>query len=60
MKLKLSSKKIYFKDNVRFILFKYKNSKTYMINETNHENLLKFNSLKQARDYLREKGVELW
>jgi hypothetical protein len=57
--LKLSSKKFYFKGKDRYILFKYFKDKNYYINETDLENVLKFNSLKQARDYLREKGVKL-
>ena len=53
----ISYKKIYFKDNKRFILFKYYFSREYHINETDAENILDFKSLKEARDYLRNKGV---
>lgn len=54
----LSSKKIFFKDNKRYILFKYFRNKNYFINETDKE-IQKFKNLSEARAYLREQGLIL-
>jgi hypothetical protein len=55
---KFSSRKIYFKGDIRYILFKYFKEKFYYINETDKE-IQKFNGLKEARDYLRKEGIIL-
>jgi hypothetical protein len=52
-------KKIYYKGNIRYILF-YINTgiyRDYRINKTGEMNLLKFSSLKEANSFLRSEGV---
>jgi hypothetical protein len=53
----ITYKRLFEKDNKRFILFKYNKEKEYNINETGQEQILKFSSLKKANDYLRVKEV---
>jgi|WetSurMetagenome_2_1015567.scaffolds.fasta_scaffold1620620_2 hypothetical protein len=53
--MKIAYKKIYYKENKRFILFRY--FKDYRINEQDLSEVLRFNTLKEARNYLKFKGV---
>lgn len=53
----ITTKKVFWNGEKRFILFKYNREKYYFINETGNARLSKFEGLGQARKYLKLKGA---